>query len=137
MFRVMKFGRYVTVDDGGNYVTVHELNVRRIIRHNESLGRLSSTNSWNKLILKRGYTICKIVLFFFSFVGDQTQTSARPVLGRDCTVYSPRAFETLKQEKVTLVFFFVVCKKDFLLVLSKCSIRSKTMCQNVQGLRHL
>ena len=41
----MKFGRYVTVDDGGDYVTVHELNVRRIIRHNESLGRLSSTNS--------------------------------------------------------------------------------------------
>ena len=41
----MKFGRYVTVDDGGNYVTVQELNVRRIIRHNESLSRLSSTNS--------------------------------------------------------------------------------------------
>ena len=35
----MKFGRYVTVDDGGNYVTVYELNVRRIIRHNESLSR--------------------------------------------------------------------------------------------------
>ena len=46
----MKFGRYVTVDDGGNYVTVYELNVRRIIirriiRHNESLGRLSNTHS--------------------------------------------------------------------------------------------
>ena len=40
-----EFGRYVTVDDGGNYVTVQELNVRRIIRHNESLSRLSSTNS--------------------------------------------------------------------------------------------
>ena len=26
--RVMKFGCYVTVDDGGNYVTFHELNVR-------------------------------------------------------------------------------------------------------------
>ena len=38
--RVMKFGRYVKVDDGGNHATVHELNVRRIIRHNESLGRL-------------------------------------------------------------------------------------------------
>ena len=36
----MKFGRYVTADDGGNYVTVPELNVRRIISHNESLGRL-------------------------------------------------------------------------------------------------
>ena len=47
-FRVMKFGRYVTVDDGGNYVTVYKLNVhriiiRRIIRDNESLGRLSNT----------------------------------------------------------------------------------------------
>ena len=41
----MKFGRYVTVDDGDNYVTVYELNVRRIIRHNESLGRLSNTHS--------------------------------------------------------------------------------------------
>ena len=27
-FRVMKFGRYVTVDDGGNHVTFHELNQR-------------------------------------------------------------------------------------------------------------
>ena len=41
----MKFRRYVTVDDGGNYVTVYELNVRRISRHNESLGRLSNTPS--------------------------------------------------------------------------------------------
>ena len=41
----MKFGRYVTEDDGGNYATVHELNVRRIIRHNESLGRFFNTNS--------------------------------------------------------------------------------------------
>ena len=41
----MKFGRYVTEDDGGNYVTVYELNVRRIIRHNESLGRLPNLHS--------------------------------------------------------------------------------------------
>ena len=27
-FREMKFGRCVTVDDGGNYVTFHELNRR-------------------------------------------------------------------------------------------------------------
>ena len=45
MFRIIKFSRYVTVNDGGNYVTVYELNVRRIIRHNESLGRLSNTQS--------------------------------------------------------------------------------------------
>ena len=28
MFRVMKDGCYVTVDDGGNYAIFHELNVR-------------------------------------------------------------------------------------------------------------
>ena len=28
MFRVIKVGCYVTVDDGSNYVTFHELNVR-------------------------------------------------------------------------------------------------------------
>ena len=27
-FRVMKLGFCVTVDDGGNYITFHELNVR-------------------------------------------------------------------------------------------------------------
>ena len=46
-FRVMKFG-YVTVDDGGNYVTFHEVNVRIKIKchvlraersHNNSLQR--------------------------------------------------------------------------------------------------
>ena len=26
--QVMKLGRYVTVDDGGNYATFHELNLR-------------------------------------------------------------------------------------------------------------
>ena len=48
MFRVMKFGRYVTVDDGGNYVVFHKLNVHikikcRILRakrlHNNSSQR--------------------------------------------------------------------------------------------------
>ena len=47
-FRVMKLGRYVIVDVGGNYVTFHELNVRIRIKkminpHNESLGRLCSS----------------------------------------------------------------------------------------------
>ena len=31
-FLVMKLGRYVTVDDDGNYVTFHELNVRMKIK---------------------------------------------------------------------------------------------------------
>ena len=79
---------------------------------------------------------------FFRFVGDQTQTSARPVFAgtlnhENCTVCLPKALETLIHENVTHIVFFVVCKKYFILVLSKCSIRSKTMCQNVQGLRHL
>ena len=52
-------------------------------------------------------------------------------------VYSPKAFETLIHENATHIVFFIVCEIYFLLVLSKSSIRSKTMCQNVQGLRHL
>ena len=43
----MKLGRYVIVDVGGNYVTFHELNIhmkiKKIIPHNESLGRLCSS----------------------------------------------------------------------------------------------
>ena len=31
-FRVMEVGCYVTVNDGGNYVTFHELNVRKKIK---------------------------------------------------------------------------------------------------------
>ena len=37
-------------------------------------------------------------------------------------------------ENVTHIVFIIVCEMDFLLVLSKCSIRT---CQNVQGLHHL
>ena len=53
-------------------------------------------------------------LFFFSFVGDQTKSSARPSLGRDslnhatCNVYSPKASETLIHENVTHIVFFIV-----------------------------
>ena len=32
-FRLMKFGRDVTLDDGGNYFTFHELNVRIKIKN--------------------------------------------------------------------------------------------------------
>ena len=43
-FRVMKLGRYVTVDDGGNYVTERSHKDKKIIiiitPHKESLGRL-------------------------------------------------------------------------------------------------
>ena len=81
-------------------------------------------------------------VFFFVL----SVTRRRPPLGQflvgtlnqeNCTVYSPKAFETLIHDNVTHIVFFVVCKRYFLLVLSKCSIRGKIMCQNVQGLRHL
>ena len=29
----MKLGRYVTIDDGGNYATFHELNIRITIKN--------------------------------------------------------------------------------------------------------
>ena len=46
-FRVMKLGRYVTVDDGGNYVTErsHKDKKKIITPHNESLGRLCCCRS--------------------------------------------------------------------------------------------
>ena len=98
----MKFGRYVTVDDGGNYVTAYELDVRRIIRHNESLGRLSNIvlrmkqvnfkarlhDLQNRLVNRaawgrRAVLVLHGVNFFFSFVGELTKTSARPNAGQD------------------------------------------------------
>ena len=42
-----------------------------------------------------------------------------------CNVYSPEAFEALIHENATHIVFFIVCEIYFLLVLSKCSIRSK------------
>ena len=53
-----------------------------------------------------------------------------------CNVYLPKAFETLIHENVTNIVFFIVSEISFLLALSKCSIRSKGTCQNVQGLCH-
>ena len=49
MFRVMKLGRYIIVDDGGNYVTFHKLNAHIKIKkilitpHNDSLSCLCSS----------------------------------------------------------------------------------------------
>ena len=44
----MKLGRYVIVDDGGNYAPFHKLNIRikikkKINPHNKSLGHLCSS----------------------------------------------------------------------------------------------
>ena len=50
-----------------------------------------------------------------------------------CSVYSPKAFETLTHENVTHIVFFIVREIYFLLVLLKCSIRSKRTCHNMQG----
>ena len=64
-------------------------------------------------------------------------TRRRPPLGQvlvgtfnheTCNVYSPKAFETLIHENVTHIVSFIVCEIYFLLVLLKCSIRSKRMC---------
>ena len=43
---VMKFGRYVTVDDGGNHVTFHELNQR--LRKDKKITKAQSDNVSNR-----------------------------------------------------------------------------------------
>ena len=63
---------------------------------------------WNaKQLKKRGYKLFQL-LVFFSFVGDQMQTSTRPSLVT-CNVNSLKAFETLIDENVTDIVFFIVC----------------------------
>ena len=82
---------------------------------------------------------------FFLFFLVLSVTWPRPPLSQmlvvtlnhaTCNVYLPTAFETLIHENATHIVFFIVCEIYFLLVLLKCSIRSKRMCQNMQGLRH-
>ena len=56
-FRVMKLGRYVTVDDGGNYVTERSHKDKKIIiitPHNESLGRLWWKAFLNEILIPVG-----------------------------------------------------------------------------------
>ena len=43
---VMKFGRYVTVDDGGNHVTFHELNQR--LRKDKKITKAQSDSVSNR-----------------------------------------------------------------------------------------
>ena len=45
-FRVMKFGRYVTVDDGGNHVTFHELN--QLLRKDKKITKAQSDSVSNR-----------------------------------------------------------------------------------------
>ena len=52
-------------------------------------------------------------LVFFRFVGDQTQTSARPAFAgtlnhEHCNVYSPKAFQILIHKNVTHIVVFIV-----------------------------
>ena len=77
----MKFGRYVTVDDGGNYVTFHELNRR--LRKDKKITKAQSDSVSNREFLSAVTTAPRFLVFFFSFVGDQTKSFARPSLGRD------------------------------------------------------
>ena len=88
-----------------------------------------------KELEKRGFKFFKL-LVFFSFVGDQTQTSARPSLDRDFESRNLIHQNLLKHQHTKLLHtlcFFFVCEIYFLLVLSKRSIRNKRTCQNVQG----
>ena len=45
-FRVMKFGHYVTVDDGDNHVTFHELNQR--LRKDKKITKAQSDSVSNR-----------------------------------------------------------------------------------------
>ena len=111
----MAFGRYVTVDDGGRYVTFHELNVgikiklcvsRVELSHNNFLHReLSPPLPHIVLRLKqvnfeaRLHDLKNRFVFFLVLL----VTRPRPPLGQvlvgtlnhaTCNVYSPKAFET-------------------------------------------
>ena len=86
----MKVGCYVTVDGGDNYVTFHELNLRIKIKTvtKAQLDSVVLVNvSFNArfkphcgLVKPRsrrlgGFLLClRFIFFFFSFVGEQTQT---------------------------------------------------------------
>ena len=59
MFRVMKVGGYVTVDDGGNYVTFHGLNVRIKIKTIKK----AQLDSVSNRELKRGLNCTAVLLF--------------------------------------------------------------------------
>ena len=72
-------------------------------------------------------------------------TWPRPPLGQmlvatlshaTCNIYSPKGFGAWIHENATHIVLFIVYEIHFLLILSKCSIRSKITCQNMQGLRH-
>ena len=82
-----------------------------------------------------------VVLHAVSFFLVLLVTRPRPPLGHvlvgtlnhtTCNVYLPKAFETLIYENVTHIASFIVCEIYFLLVLWKCSIRSKRTCENVR-----
>ena len=95
-FRVMKFGRYVTVDDGGNNVTFHELNQR--LRKDKKITKAQSDSvSSNRTAVSCFFLVLSV-------------TRPSPSLGQvlvgtlnhaTCNVYSPKAFETLIYENVT------------------------------------
>ena len=54
----MKFGRYVIIDDGGNYVTFHELNVRIKIKKNNKKSAVTTAPR---------FLLCTLLKLFFSF----------------------------------------------------------------------
>ena len=70
----MRVGCYVTVDDGGNYVTFHELNVRKKIK---TIAKAQLDSVSNRELYQRGLNRTAVL---FSFVGEQTQTPFRPIV---------------------------------------------------------
>ena len=55
------------VDDGGNYVTFHELNVRVKIK---KITKAKSDSVSNRQFYSAVTTALRFLLFFFSFVGE-------------------------------------------------------------------
>ena len=72
----MKVGCYVTVDDSGNYVTFHELNVRIKIK---TITKAQFDSVSNRELFNARFKPHR-GLVFFSFVGEQTQTPTRPIV---------------------------------------------------------
>ena len=120
----MKFGRYVTVDDGGNHVTFHELNRR--LRKDKKITKAQSNSVSNREFLSAVPTAPRFLVFLVLSVTRPSpslgQVLVRTLNHATCNVYSPKAFETLIHENVTHIVFFIVSEIYFLFVLSKSSI---------------
>ena len=101
-FRVMKLGRYVTVDDGGNCVTESSHKDKKIRRtpHNESLGRLCFNEFRNDDIhftvsmthfLAKAKPAPEVACFRFDILMDEKTCSAPHANSALVQQYDPRS----------------------------------------------